>query len=248
MPQNIYDDPAFFEGYSRLDRSVDGLAGAPEWPSLRALLPNMRGLRVVDLGCGFGWFCRFAREQGAEQVLGLDISENMLARAKAMTADPAISYRQADLEFPDLPERAFDLAFSSLALHYVADLGGLVAKLRRALRPGGTFVFSMEHPLYTAPTTPGWIDGPGGTRVWPVDRYLVEGKRKVEWLGAHVEKYHRTMGTILTLLLAGGFDITHVEEWRLTAAQIQNRPEWAEELHRPMFLLIRARLESSAIA
>ena len=245
MPQNIYDDPVFFDGYRKLDRSVDGLDGAPEWPSLRALLPDMRGLQVVDLGCGFGWFCRFARERGAERVLGLDISENMLARAHAMTADPAISYRRADLESLDLPEDLFDLAFSSLALHYVADLEGLLANLRRALRPGGTFVLSMEHPIFTAPTKPGWIDGPDGNRVWPLDRYLVEGPRRVEWLGAAIEKHHRTMGTILNLLLAGGFTITHVEDWRLTAAQVLQWPNLADELHRPMFLLVRARRGSA---
>ena len=50
MTQNIYDDPSFFAGYSRLPRSVRGFAGAPEWPSLRALLPDVRGLRLVDLG------------------------------------------------------------------------------------------------------------------------------------------------------------------------------------------------------
>ena len=71
--QNIYDDPGFFENYGRLPRSKDGLSAAPEWASLQALLPDLKGLRVVDLGCGYGWFCRFAREQGAEHVLGLDV-------------------------------------------------------------------------------------------------------------------------------------------------------------------------------
>jgi SAM-dependent methyltransferase len=65
MAQNIYDNEEFFEGYSRLPRSVEGLDGAPEWPALRALLPDLRGLDVLDLGCGFGWFCRWARGQGA---------------------------------------------------------------------------------------------------------------------------------------------------------------------------------------
>jgi len=49
-----YDRPDFFEGYSRLSRSVQGLDGAEEWPAPRALLPDMNGLRVFDLGCGFG--------------------------------------------------------------------------------------------------------------------------------------------------------------------------------------------------
>jgi 2-polyprenyl-3-methyl-5-hydroxy-6-metoxy-1,4-benzoquinol methylase len=98
MTQNIYDRKEFFEEYSRLPRSVEGLAGAPEWPALRSMLPDLRGLKVVDLGCGFGWFCRWARENGAAQVLGIDVSEKMLQRAQAQTRDAAIAYTRADLE------------------------------------------------------------------------------------------------------------------------------------------------------
>src|SRR6202035_5274802 len=98
MTQNIYDDDAFFAGYSRLARSVEGLDGAPEWPALRALLPDPNGLSVLDLGCAFGWFCRWAREQGAARVLGIDVSEKMLARGRARTWDAAIAYQRADLE------------------------------------------------------------------------------------------------------------------------------------------------------
>lgn len=113
MTQNVYDDPGFFEAYSQLGRSVKGLAGAAEWPALRALLPDVRGLNVVDLGCGYGWFCRWVREQGAAAVLGLDVSEKMLERAKGFWNDPAITYQKADLEKIDLPP-GFDLAYSSL--------------------------------------------------------------------------------------------------------------------------------------
>ena len=80
MAQNIYDNPAFFEGYAQLPRSVQGLDGAPEWPALRAMLPDLTGKSVIDLGCGYGWFCRAARELGASDVTGVDISEKMLAR------------------------------------------------------------------------------------------------------------------------------------------------------------------------
>jgi hypothetical protein len=52
LTQNIYDNQKFFEKYQRLPRSLNGLPGAPEWPALRALLPTMGGLRVLDLGCG----------------------------------------------------------------------------------------------------------------------------------------------------------------------------------------------------
>jgi hypothetical protein len=65
MTQNIYDNAAFFAAYSTFRRSVEGLDGAPEWASLRAMLPDVRGLRVLDLGCGFGWFCGWALAEGA---------------------------------------------------------------------------------------------------------------------------------------------------------------------------------------
>ena len=124
MSQNIYDRPDFFEGYSRLGRSVSGLDGAAEWRALRALLPDMNGLRVLDLGCGFGWFCRWARERGAAQVVGLDLSDKMLAQARANTSDMSITYERADLEQLDLPEACFDLVCSSLAVHYISGAGG----------------------------------------------------------------------------------------------------------------------------
>jgi len=130
MPQNIYDDPAFFAGYSRLPRSREGLAGAPEWPALRSMLPSLEGARVLDLGCGFGAFARWAREMGAVTVLGVDRSENMLARARGQTRDPAVRYVLADIEQLALPEAAFDLVYSSLTLHYIADVAAACATIR----------------------------------------------------------------------------------------------------------------------
>lgn len=241
MAQNIYDNPEFFEGYGKLGRSVQGLAGAAEWPSLRALLPDLRGLRVVDLGCGFGWFCRWAREQGGAQVLGLDLSEKMLQRAEEMTSDPAITYARADLEHPDLPAASFDLAYSSLALHYIEDLEGILKNVHRALVPGGHLIFSVEHPIYMAPAHPGWLIDERGRRRWPVDGYLVEGPRITDWLARGVVKQHRTVGTYLNLLIRTGFTIAHLEEWGPTDAEIVLRPELAEERDRPTFMLIAAR-------
>jgi SAM-dependent methyltransferase len=240
VTQNIYDDETFFAGYSQLGRSVAGLDGAAEWPALRALLPDMRGARVLDLGCGFGWFCRWAAEAGATRVLGLDISENMLARARATTTDAAISYARADLERPDLPNEAFDLVYSSLALHYVVDLETLLARAHGALAPGGRLVFSMEHPIFTAPARPGWMAAADGRKTWPVDHYLVEGPRTTDWLAKGVIKQHRSIGTVLNLLIRAGFSIAHVEEWGPTDAQIAARPALADERERPPFLLVSA--------
>ncbi len=240
MAQNIYDTPEFFEGYSRLARSVHGLDGAPEWPAIQALLPPLEGLRIVDLGCGFGWFARSARTQGAAHVLGLDLSERMLARAQAETKDPGIAYVRTNLERLELPKGAFDLAYSSLALHYVADFGRLVGVVFRALRPGGYFVFTIEHPIYMASTQPGWLQRDDGRRTWPVDNYAVEGPRVTDWLAKGVVKQHRMLGTTLNGLIGAGFAIRHVQEWHPTPDQLAAQPALADEMERPMMVLISA--------
>jgi len=244
MAQNIYDDEAFFEAYSRLGRSVHGLEGAPEWPALRALLPDLGGLAVLDLGCGFGWFCRWAREQGAGRVVGVDLSERMLARARAATQNPAIAYVRADLEHLPLSGGSFDAVYSSLALHYLADLDALLAAVWRSLVPGGRLVFSVEHPLYTAPAGPRWLLDGAGRKSWPVDGYLEEGPRSTDWLAKGVTKQHRTLATYINSLLRHGFALTHVEEWGPTDEQIAARPELADERQRPPFLLVAARRQA----
>ena len=62
MKENKYDDPAFFEEYARLPRSIVGPSQSAEWHAFRGLLPGLHGKRVLDLGCGFGWHCRYARQ------------------------------------------------------------------------------------------------------------------------------------------------------------------------------------------
>src|SRR4051794_26569872 len=109
MPQNIYDDPDFFAGYSQFRRSREGLVGAPEWPIVRSMLPALAGLRVLDLGCGFGAFDRWAHEMGAAHVLGIDLSEKMLAQARAQAPASGVTYRLGDIEQLALPDASFDL-------------------------------------------------------------------------------------------------------------------------------------------
>ncbi|MBO0740114.1 MAG: class I SAM-dependent methyltransferase [Hyphomicrobiaceae bacterium] len=241
MTQNIYDNDEFFSGYSRLPRSIEGLDGAPEWPSLQALLPDLRGRRVLDLGCGFGWFCRWAREKGAVHIEGIDVSDKMLARARATTADASIIYARADLERLALQASSFDVVYSSLVLHYIIDLERLLAEVHKTLVQGGRLVFSVEHPLMTAPALPGWSTDDAGRKVWPVTGYLDEGPRSTDWLTKGVIKQHRTLATYVNLLLSLGFALTHVEEWGPSAQQILTRPQLADEHERPPFLLVAAR-------
>ncbi|ANW05789.1 class I SAM-dependent methyltransferase [Bradyrhizobium icense] len=241
MAQNIYDNPDFFAGYSQLPRQVHGLDGAPEWPAVQAMLPALTGKRVADLGCGFGWAARWMRAQGAVSVLGLDLSQNMIAHAKVDTSDPAIDYLLADLETLELPEAAFDLVYSALTFHYVEDFQRLARMNHKALVPGADLVFTVEHPIFMAAAHPRWIADEDGRKTWPVNGYSVEGERRTDWFAKDVLKYHRTLGTTLNTLIDASFELRRVEEFAPTREQIESSPELAEELERPMMLLVSAR-------
>lgn len=241
MSQNIYDNPDFFAGYATLPRSAEGLDGAPEWAAMQALLPPLAGKSVIDLGCGYGWFCRRAKEQGAARVTGFDLSEKMLAKAVSMTADPDITWLRADLETLSLPAGQSDVIYSSLALHYIRDIPALFATLFQALVPGGSLVFSAEHPIYTAPVIQNWCTDSAGNKAWPVNQYQQEGVRISNWFTDGVEKQHRKLSTWINMLITAGFDIIAIDEWGPSAAQIAANPALDEEKERPMIFLLSAR-------
>ncbi|KAL2868952.1 class I SAM-dependent DNA methyltransferase [Aspergillus lucknowensis] len=248
MAQNIYDDPSFFKSYNHLPRSQHGLSAAPEWPTLKSMIlkdkPDIKGAHVLDLGCGYGWFCRWAVEEGlAGSTHGIDISEKMLERAREMTTPtPAgsISYQQADLDTVVLGKEAYEVVYSSLTFHYLRDLARLFGAVCGALKPKGRFVFSVEHPVYTAPMEDKWHRTEDGGESWLLHGYGDEGERVRHWLGEDVRKYHRTTQTYLSLLLRGGFTLVDLVEWMPSDTDLEEHPDWAVERNRPAFLLIAA--------
>ncbi|MDT1997331.1 SAM-dependent methyltransferase [Carnobacterium divergens] len=242
MKENKYDQAAFFQQYRQMNRSKEGLAGAGEWHELEKMLPDFKDKRVLDLGCGFGWHCIYAVEHGASDVIGIDLSENMLAEAKKKTDSPKIHYLHQAIEDYDYPKAAFDCVISSLAFHYLADFDAICKKINHTLKPDGTFVFSVEHPVFTACGTQDWYTNDAGEILhWPVDRYFIEGKRVSHFLGEDVTKYHKTLTTYLNSLLKNGFDITSIVEPEPAPELLATIPEMQDELRRPMMLLVSAR-------
>jgi len=126
MRQNIYDNPLFFEGYQKLRDGDTGLNGAVEDPAIRSLLPSLNGLSVLDLGSGFGDFCRFARANGASSVVGVELSDRMLEVARKRTFDKKIAYLHEAIEDFTIQPMGYDLIVSRMALHYVQDYRAVV--------------------------------------------------------------------------------------------------------------------------
>lgn len=237
---NIYDKKEFFDQYAQMSRSKQGLAGAGEWHQLKHLFPRLSEKRVLDLGCGYGWHCKYAAEQGAGEVLGLDLSEKMIAEAASRNSGENIAYRVCGLDEYDYPENTWDLVVCNLVLHYVADLETVYSRIYRTLKPNGTFLFNIEHPVFTSGVRQEWIYGEDGRPLcWPVDDYFLPGERSTHFLGCDVTKQHHTLTQILSGLLKAGFAIEAVEEAE-PPKDMLDIPGMADELRRPMMLLVKA--------
>lgn len=242
MKENKYDDKIFFEKYSQMDRSKKGLAGTGEWHELKKMLPDFKEKRVLDLGCGFGWHCIYAVEQGAASAVGIDISSKMLSEARKKTKFSNVEYIQMPIEDIDFKKDSFDIVLSSLAFHYIKSFEDICKKVNLYLVEGGEFIFSVEHPVFTAQGKEDWYyDENGNILHWPVDSYYLEGKRESIFLGEKVVKYHKTLTTYLNTLLKTGFEITEIVEAQPSAEMLETIPEMEDELRRPMMLLVSAK-------
>ena len=242
MKENKYDDISFFKEYKKMPRSVNGLKSAGEWHELKKVLPSFTDKRVLDLGCGFGWHCKYAAEHGAKAVVGVDISENMLNEAKRINNSPLIEYIRKPIEDIDYQENSFDVVISSLAFHYIKSFDDICKKVNRCLSNGGDFVFSVEHPIFTAHGNQDWCyDEEKNKLHWPVDNYFIEVIRKSNFLGKDVMKYHKTLTTYIKGLLINGFEITNLIEPMPEESMLLCNTEMQDELRRPMMLIISAR-------
>lgn len=241
--QNIFDDPVFFEGYKRIREREDNANILFEIPALFSLLPDLSGKTVLDLGCGFGEHCKAFVSRGAERVVGIDISEKMLAAARRENSDPAIEYMQMPIEDLDRLDGSFDVVVSSLAFHYVEDFPAVVKKIRDKMNAGGLFVFSQEHPLTTAyGGGDRWTKDEDGNKLYVnLSDYGREGERESTWFVDGIRKYHRMFSTIVNTLTDAGFTIERVIEPLPDDDLLRRYPAHKDLFHKPDFLLIKAR-------
>lgn len=238
--QNIYDNQDFFDGYKKLRDNQYSANNLEEKPALFSLAPNLHNKAVLDLGCGYGENCAEFKMLGATAVLGVDISEKMLAVATA--EHPDIKFIRADMSDLSFLKHKYDVIFSSLALHYIEDFGTFVKDVYGLLNAGGYFIFSQEHPLTTAPIAgASWSrDSEGNVLHYNLTDYARCGKRSTRWIVDGVEKYHRTFSDIINALVAAGFSVEKMLEPIPTQETIERDKSWEKDLHKPNFLLIKA--------
>jgi malonyl-CoA O-methyltransferase len=141
---------------------------ALEEPVVQGALGDVRGLAVLDLGCGTGRHALWLAQAGA-RVTAVDFSEGMLEQARRKPGADAVRFLAHDLLRPlPFPDRAFDRVVSGLVLEHLADLGAFFAEVRRVLRPGGRAVVSAMHPaMFLKGVRARFTDPATGAKVQP---------------------------------------------------------------------------------
>lgn len=201
-----------------------------ERPAIRSLIGDVRGLRVLDVGCGPGVMGEWLLEQGAEVVAG-DKSAAMIAAAKARLRDRA-AVHHVDLEepLPFSPEE-FDVVLASLVAHYVEDWERLFKGFFRVLRDGGRAVVSTHHPFADYR----WFDRPN---------YFATELMSDVWnkggVDFPVQFWRRPLTAMVRSIRAAGFSIDDlVEPIPLPEAEAID-PDWFRQVStEPQFLFFR---------
>lgn len=234
------DQPVSYDTYETMaERYAEVVKTKPhnaylERPALRALVPALHGGRVLDAGCGAGINLLWLLEQGAGEVVGVDYSQNMIQLARQAAPSDQIRLYVADLNQPLdlLSDQSFDLVYSSLVMHYIADQYALFAEFARILRPGGYFVFSTHHP---------YADHLRHGGSYFETRLLTEEWKMGGGEPYNISFYRRPLDAITDALAQAGFLIERLTEARPTADYAQAAPEsYARQKDSPSFLCIRA--------
>ncbi|MBU3113895.1 class I SAM-dependent methyltransferase [Clostridium lacusfryxellense] len=240
--QNIYDNEIFFEGYKQLRGNKNNYNNLQEKPAMQSLLPDLTGKTILDLGCGFGENCVDFIGRGAARVVGVDISEKMLAVAKGENSSQNIEYIRLDMNDINTIDEKFDIIYSSLAFHYIKSFSNLLGNINNLLNDNGLLIYSQEHPLTTGPKQgPTWTTDENKNPLhYNLSNYMESGERCVKWFVDGLIKYHRPFSEIINTIIESGFRIDKILEPVPDEKSLMLIPKMKRDIHKPNFLLIKS--------
>ena len=243
MEKNYYDIDGFSKIYLSWRENQYSANEMVEKPNILRLLPEIKGKRVLDLGCGFGIYTKLLYDMGASQVVGIDPSKKMIELAEANKENRNIIYNVKSAEEINYISNSFDLVISNLVFHYIKDIKKLFANINNILTPEGYLLFSVEHPTSTASYNLGWKkeDNTEEPIYWCLDNYGIPGERQTKWMEHIITKYHRTIEIYCNELLQAGFTLQYICEAIPNDEDIKKNKDLKKYLKRPLYLIIKAR-------
>ena len=139
--------------YEDFNTGDDSYSACIEWPTIKKMLPELRGKRVLDVGCGTGIFTFLLEQYNPKRLVGIDLSEEMLkiAEEKKEARNSIASFIAGDAaKTAKYIDEKFDFIFSSTTTHYITDLNEMFTALSAMLEKNGEMIFSIIHPVYSA--------------------------------------------------------------------------------------------------
>ncbi len=233
----VYDDDTFFEKYNQKRKKGDSPNELIEQPIIDELIGQVKGKKILDLGCGDGKYGAELLKKGAKQYHGIEGSYKMASLAREnLKCDNSI-VEENDIEKAKLKRLEYDLVLSRLVLHYIEDLEMLFKRIGLSLKDRGEFVFSVEHPIITScyeSYNKGIKRGD-----WIVDDYFDSGERINIWLGKKVVKYHKTLGEYWKIIKESSFEVIEIRESKPQQLNFKNIEEYQRRMRVPLFLIFK---------
>jgi len=218
-------------------------------PGLLSACGDVRGLKVLDLGCGQGYFSRLLAQRKAN-VVGIDLSERQIAHARRREHASPLGIEYLVLDAAHADDRwspgTFDMVVSCIALQDMSDAGRVLRSAATLLKPKGRAVFLVEHPTDTAAYREWERDELGVKIALRIDRYFETGPRVGSWLvpdpggerrAFSFPTWSRTLEEWSTLFSGADFLIARLYEPRPTKAQVERYPELDDCFRIPYFLI-----------
>jgi SAM-dependent methyltransferase len=214
-------------------------------PAQVELCGEVDGKRLVDVGCGNGYFSREMARRGA-RVTGFDISPRMIEHARRIeTAEPlGIDYQVLDAADASacFPADSFDMATSCVALQDMPEIPTALRGIREILRPSGRFIASITHPCTDTPYRAWERDDAGGKKWLRIDRYYERGPLDFTWRGWPYEfttpSWHAPLEDWFAWILGAGFQLRGLREPTPCAEALAARPDLMDATRVPYFLVL----------
>jgi 2-polyprenyl-3-methyl-5-hydroxy-6-metoxy-1,4-benzoquinol methylase len=215
-------------------------------PALLQACGDVKGARVLDLGCGEGYFARELARSGA-QVVGIDLSDEQVSNAqKSETSDPlGIEYRCMSASAIDgvFAACSFDLVTACMALQDMGEVSTVLQSACAVLRPQGRMLFSAPHPATDMPFREWERDDRGNKMFLKVGRYFETGPSVMQWNMSRLVYqwstpfWRRTLQEWSDAIAEAGFLIRRIYEPRPSEDDVAIQPEVSDARDFPYFLI-----------
>ena len=202
------------------------------------LLGNVNGKRILDAGCGDGFFSLELAQKGA-LVTAVDSSDSMLNIAKRKHAHDNLQYLNMDLTRKlTFEDKFFDIVIANMLLMDIPEIELFILEVARVLKKPGTFVFSITHPCFFLSE---WEEDKNKTKMYKkIENYLDERVEELNFWGKTLH-YHRPLSKYMAALEKAGMYVGSFREPVPSRESLELRPEQEYYFRIPSFVVIMAK-------